>query len=102
MRAPTSPPMGAKTKMPLFARLTRRRGARCEGSAAGAGGGGGERGRRGDDRPAHGLAAVGRGNERPGKHPAIETIARVRVVVTYDLEPGEGTDARPDQHVARP
>src|SRR5688572_872855 len=100
MRAPAPPPMGAKTKMPLFARFTRRSGARCEGSAAGAGGG--ERGRRGDDRPAQGLAAVGRVNKRSGEHPAVEPVPRVRVVITYDLEPREGTDPRSDQHVARP
>src|SRR5688572_9253448 len=100
MREPTSPPIGAKTKMPLFARVTRVRGARCGVSAAG--GIRGEPGGRGHDRPADGVAAFGRGNERAGEHPVVEPVAGVRVVITYDLETGEGTDAGADEDVAGP
>src|SRR5215207_2532610 len=100
MRAPTSPPIGAKTKMPLFARLTRRCGLQVGRSAAWRSGREGSGS--GHDRPAERLTAVGRGDERTGEHPPIEPIARVRVVITYDLQAGEGTDPGADEHVARP
>src|SRR5262245_37827542 len=100
MRAPTSPPIGAKTKMPLLAGLTR--GTRRGGGSSAAGGGEGVHGRRGHDGPVQRLPPIGRRRERAFQQPSVEPVARMRVMITYDLEAGEGTDAGADQHVAHP
>src|SRR5690349_7276349 len=101
MRAPTSPPIGAKTKMPLLARgLTR--GARRGGGCSAAGHGEGECGRRGLDGPVQRLPPAGRRRERAFQQPPVDAVARMRVLITYDLEAGEGTDPGADQHVSHP
>src|SRR5437763_15564267 len=98
MRAPTSPPIGAKTKMPLLTRRTR--GARRGGGGSAAGRGEGEGGGRGHDAPVQRLPPARRRGEPALQQPPVEAMARLGVVITEDYEARDRTDPRADQAVA--